>query len=98
MFATDLNTGGGAATGLRNAGRTDAVNLVGFDASPKQVQGVEQALAAIEGRETERDIETDLITITKDDAQAGSKYSYKQSCAPAHQGRPSPEGRPWCVA
>ncbi|SDG38912.1 ribose transport system substrate-binding protein [Lentzea fradiae] len=101
VFATNLNTGEGAATGLRNAGKTGAVNLVGFDASPKQVedlkagtvqaliaqdpatigrQGVEQAVAAIEGKETERDIETDLVAITKDDAEANSKYFYKQSC------------------
>ncbi|MCG8921342.1 ABC transporter substrate-binding protein [Lentzea sp. CC55] len=101
VFATNLNTGEGAATGLRNAGKTGAVNLVGFDASPKQVQdlqagtvqaliaqdpatigkrGVEQAVAAIDGRETQRDIETDLVAITKDDASANSKYFYKQSC------------------
>ena len=77
------------------------MNLVGFDASPKQVQdlkagtvqaliaqdpgtigkqGVEQALAAIDGKENKRDIETDLVAITKDDASANSKYFYKQSC------------------
>jgi ribose transport system substrate-binding protein len=101
VFATNLNTGEGAATGLRNAGKTGTVNLVGFDASPKQVedleagtvqaliaqdpatigrQGVEQALAAIDGKETRRDIETDLVAITKDDAAANEKYFYKQSC------------------
>ncbi|SHG03249.1 ABC transporter substrate-binding protein [Streptoalloteichus hindustanus] len=37
VFATNLNTGEGASTGLRNAGKTGAVKLVGFDASPKQV-------------------------------------------------------------
>ncbi|WP_367136003.1 ABC transporter substrate-binding protein [Saccharothrix sp. HUAS TT1] len=50
VFATNLNTGEGAATGLRNAGRTGVVNLVGFDASPKQVEdlrvGAVQALIA----------------------------------------------------
>ncbi|ACU39901.1 ABC transporter substrate-binding protein [Actinosynnema mirum] len=50
VFATNLNTGEGAATGLRNAGKTGAVNLIGFDASPKQVEdlrgGVVQALIA----------------------------------------------------
>jgi ribose transport system substrate-binding protein len=101
VFATNLNTGEGAATGLRNAGKTGAVNLVGFDASPKQVQdlnagvvqaliaqdpatigktGVEQAIAAIEGKTVKRDIETDLVAITKADAQANQKYFYKQSC------------------
>ncbi|TWP53495.1 substrate-binding domain-containing protein [Lentzea tibetensis] len=101
VFATNLNTGEGAATGLRNAGKTGAVNLVGFDASPKQVQdlqggvvqaliaqdpagigkqGVEQAIAAIEGKEVKRDIETNLVAITKDDASANEKYFYKQKC------------------
>ncbi|MEV0681959.1 ABC transporter substrate-binding protein [Actinosynnema sp. NPDC050436] len=50
VFATNLNTGEGAATGLRNAGKTGVVNLIGFDASPKQVQdlrgGAVQALIA----------------------------------------------------
>jgi len=101
VFATNLNTGEGAATGLRNAGKTGAVSLVGFDASPKQVQdlqagtvqaliaqdpgtigkqGVEQALAAIDGKPNKRNIETDLVAITKGDASANSKYFYKQSC------------------
>lgn len=101
VFATNLNTGEGAATGLRNAGKTGAVSLVGFDASPKQVQdlkagtvqaliaqdpgtigkqGVEQALAAIDGKQNQRNIETDLVAITKDDADKNSKYFYKQSC------------------
>ena len=31
VFATNLNTGEGAATGLRNAGKTEQVRLVGFD-------------------------------------------------------------------
>ncbi|GGP46516.1 sugar ABC transporter substrate-binding protein [Saccharothrix coeruleofusca] len=101
VFATNLNTGEGAATGLRNAGRTGAVNLVGFDASPKQVEdlrsgvvqaliaqdpatigrtGVEQAVAAIEGKPVNRDVETDLVALTKADMEANSKYFYKQRC------------------
>jgi ribose transport system substrate-binding protein len=50
VFATNLNTGEGAATGLRTAGKTGAVNLVGFDASPKEVSDLKdgsfQALIA----------------------------------------------------
>ncbi|QFZ22927.1 ABC transporter substrate-binding protein [Saccharothrix syringae] len=101
VFATNLNTGEGAATGLRNAGRTGAVNLVGFDASPKQVAdlragavqaliaqdpatigrtGVEQAVAALEGREVRRDVETDLVALTREDMDANSRYFYKQQC------------------
>jgi ribose transport system substrate-binding protein len=40
IFATNLNTGEGAATGLRNAGKIGQVNLVGFDASPSEVDGL----------------------------------------------------------
>ncbi|MGM1063511.1 ABC transporter substrate-binding protein [Saccharothrix sp. Mg75] len=101
VFATNLNTGEGAATGLRNAGRTGSVNLVGFDASPKQVEdlrsgvvqaliaqdpatigrtGVEQAVAALEGRPVEREVETDLVALTKADMEANSEYFYKQKC------------------
>lgn len=40
IFATNLNTGEGAATGLRNAGKVGQVNLIGFDASPAEVNGL----------------------------------------------------------
>jgi ribose transport system substrate-binding protein len=40
IFATNLNSGEGAATGLRNANKIGAVNLVGFDASPSEVEGL----------------------------------------------------------
>ncbi|CAM05403.1 monosaccharide ABC transporter substrate-binding protein (CUT2 family) [Saccharopolyspora erythraea NRRL 2338] len=50
VFATNLNTGEGAGTALANAGRSGQVQLVGFDASPKQVEdlrnGRVQALIA----------------------------------------------------
>ncbi|HEV2782073.1 MAG TPA: ABC transporter substrate-binding protein [Actinophytocola sp.] len=50
IFATNLNSGEGAATGLRNAGKIGAVNLIGFDASPSEVEGLKagefQALIA----------------------------------------------------
>ncbi|SHG12274.1 ABC transporter substrate-binding protein [Streptoalloteichus hindustanus] len=50
IFATNLNTTEGAANALRAAGRTGQVKLVGFDASPKQVEdlrnGAVQALIA----------------------------------------------------
>jgi ribose transport system substrate-binding protein len=101
IFATNLNSGEGAAAGLRNANKLGQVKLVGFDASPKQVddlrngvvqaliaqdpasigsQGVQQAVAAIEGRPTQRDLQTDLVAITKDDMDANSRYFYKNSC------------------
>ncbi|MEV0089775.1 ABC transporter substrate-binding protein [Saccharopolyspora sp. NPDC050642] len=50
VFGTNLNTGEGAATALFNAGKSGQVQLVGFDASPKQVDdlrnGRVQALIA----------------------------------------------------
>lgn len=50
IFASNLNTGEGAGTGLKNASKVGQVQLVGVDASPKQVQalkdGVIQALIA----------------------------------------------------
>ena len=50
IFATNLFSAEGAASGLREAGKLDSVKIVGFDAGPKQVQdlkdGVVQALIA----------------------------------------------------
>jgi ribose transport system substrate-binding protein len=101
VFATNLNAGEGAATGLRNAGKVGAVNLIGFDASPSEVeglksgqyqaliaqdpasigtQGVDQAVAALEGKPVTRNLTAQLHSITKDDMDANSQYFYKQSC------------------
>ncbi|OZM73919.1 sugar ABC transporter substrate-binding protein [Amycolatopsis antarctica] len=101
IFATNLNTGEGAATGLRNAGKIGQVNLVGFDASPSEVeglrkgeyqgliaqdpasigqQGVQQAVAALEGKPVQRDITAGLHSITKDTMDANAQYFYKQQC------------------
>src|SRR5689334_9546688 len=50
IFATNLFSAEGAATGIREAGKLGQVKIVGFDAGPKQVQdlksGVVQALIA----------------------------------------------------
>ncbi|MBF6329858.1 ABC transporter substrate-binding protein [Nocardia transvalensis] len=50
IFATNLSSAEGAGTGLRNAGKLGQVKVVGFDASPKQVEdlkaGTVQALIA----------------------------------------------------
>lgn len=50
VFATNLNSGEGVVTGLRNASRLGQVKVVGFDASPKEVadlqSGAVQALIA----------------------------------------------------
>jgi ribose transport system substrate-binding protein len=54
IFATNLFSAEGSATGLRNAGETD-VRMVGFDAGPAQVkqleEGLVQALVAQNPRE-----------------------------------------------
>lgn len=101
IFATNLNTGEGAATGLRNAGKVGAVNLVGFDASPSEVEGlkkgefqaliaqdpatigkegVKQAIAAIDGKQVQRNIEAPLVAITKDNLTENEKFFYKTQC------------------
>ncbi|HEU5470068.1 MAG TPA: ABC transporter substrate-binding protein [Actinophytocola sp.] len=101
IFATNLNTGEGAATGLRNANKIGAVNLVGFDASPTEVEGlkagefqgliaqdpatigregVKQAVAQIEGKSVQRNIEAPLVAITKENMTANEKYFYKTNC------------------
>lgn len=101
VFATNLNSGEGAAAGLRNANKLGQVKLVGFDASPKQVEdlrngvvqaliaqdpasigreGVKQAVAAIDGEPTQRDMQTDLVAITKDDMDANAQFFYKSRC------------------
>jgi ribose transport system substrate-binding protein len=101
VFATNLNTGEGAATGLRNTGKIGEINLVGFDASPAEVeglrkgefqaliaqdpaaigrQGVEQAVAAIEGKPVTREISAELHAITQDNLEESEQYFYKQQC------------------
>jgi ribose transport system substrate-binding protein len=55
IFATNLFSAEGAATALRDAGAQDQVSIVGFDASPGQVdqleEGLVQALVAQNPRE-----------------------------------------------
>jgi ribose transport system substrate-binding protein len=101
IFASNLNSGEGAATGLRNAGMLGRVNLVGFDASPSEVdglrkgefqaliaqdpgaigrQGVEQAVAAIEGRPVQRQITAELHALTQQNMDANADYFYKEQC------------------
>lgn len=101
IFATNLNTGEGAATGLRNTGKVGEVNLVGFDASPSEVDGlrrgafqaliaqdpgaigrlgVEQAVAALEGKPVKESITADLHAIKQDNMDQMKEYFYKQKC------------------
>jgi ribose transport system substrate-binding protein len=101
VFATNLNSGEGAATGLRSAGKVGQVQLVGFDASPSEVEGlksgafqaliaqdpatigeagVQQAIAAVEGKSTQRNISAPLVALTKDDMDQKSEFFYKTKC------------------
>lgn len=101
VFATNLNTGEGAATGLRSAGKVGQVQLVGFDASPSEVEGlrngafqaliaqdpgtigktgVQQAIAAIEGKPVQRNISAPLVALTKQDMDQKAEFFYKTKC------------------
>ena len=44
IFGTNLFSAEGAATGLRSAGASKKVKIVGFDAGPKQVEDLEQGI------------------------------------------------------
>lgn len=102
IFAANLFSAEGSATGLRQAGRED-ITLVGFDAGPAQVdaledgtvqaliaqkpydigsQGVEQAIAALEGEEVEEEIQTDFVIITQEnlDDPNVSQFLYQSEC------------------
>jgi ribose transport system substrate-binding protein len=103
VFATNTLTGEGAATGLRQAGKSGDIKLIGFDANPSGVealendvaqaqvvlkpldigaQGVEQAVAALEGKPTEEMILTGSLVATKDNLQDAEiqKYLYREGC------------------
>src|SRR3954453_12639959 len=100
IFAANLFSAEGAASGLKQAGKT-GVKIVGFDAGPKQVadlkagtvqaliaqrpaeigkDGVEQALAALQGKPTTKEIGTDFAVITKDNLDANQDALYKSTC------------------
>ncbi len=101
IFAANLFSAEGAASGLKQAGKLGKVKIVGFDAGPKQVedlkaglvqaliaqrpadigkQGVEQALAALQGKTTTPKIGTDFAVITKDNLAENQDALYKSSC------------------
>jgi len=103
VFATNLFTAQGVATGIKQAGKSGQVKVVGFDAGPDQikqlqagdvqalvaqkpydigVQGVEQALAALNGESVTKEIQTESLVVTKDnmDDPEVNKYIYKSNC------------------
>lgn len=102
IFATNVLTAEGVASGLREAG-AKGVKVVTFDAGPKNVadlkegliqgliaqdpadigkQGVDQAVAALNGDPTKKNITTGFTTITKDNLSSPESQAalYKASC------------------
>jgi len=101
IFATNLFGAEGAAAGLREAGKKNAVKIVGFDAGPKQVadlkegllqalvaqkpadigaQGVQQAVAALNGDATKKKIGTGSTILTQKNLASNPDAVYKSSC------------------
>lgn len=103
IFATNIFSAEGAATGIEQAGVSGEVQVVGFDAGPAQVealedgtvqaiiaqqpydigyQGVEQAMAAVNGESTEAKIQTGFSILTVDDlaTDEGQAALYASSC------------------
>ena len=103
VFATNLFTAQGVATGVKQAGKSGKVKIVGFDAGPDQIkqleagdvqalvaqkpfdigkQGVEQDLAALDGKTVTKSIETESLIVTKANMAEPdvSKYIYKSNC------------------
>ena len=102
VFATNLFSAEGTATGIRQAGKQDQVKVIGFDAGPDQiaalqdgtiqaliaqspgeigVDGVQQAIAALKGEETEPVIQTGFTIITPENLEGeGGAAAYKSTC------------------
>jgi ribose transport system substrate-binding protein len=101
IFATNLFSAEGSASGLRESGKQDQVKIVSFDAGPKQVkdlkdgllqalvaqkpadigaQGVQQAVAALDGKATKKVIRTGSVILTKDNLAENQDAVYKSSC------------------
>ncbi|HLT85285.1 MAG TPA: ABC transporter substrate-binding protein [Phototrophicaceae bacterium] len=103
IFATNIFSAEGAATGIEQAGKAGEVQVVGFDAGPAQVdalrdgtlqaiiaqqpydigyQGVQQAVAALNGEETESKIQTGFSIVTTEtlDTEEGQAALYASKC------------------
>ncbi|HET9665437.1 MAG TPA: substrate-binding domain-containing protein, partial [Desertimonas sp.] len=103
VFAANLFSAQGTATGLVQAGAQEDVAVVGFDAGAAQVeqlqagdvqalvvqkpydigyQGVEQAIAAVNGDEVIPEIPTDFVVATADNLEDPeiNQFLYKEEC------------------
>jgi ribose transport system substrate-binding protein len=104
IFASNLFSAEGAATGIKQAGMEGKVVVIGFDAGPDQVkalkagtvqaliaqqpysigvQGIDQAMAALSGKPTNKKITTGFSILTKAniDTPAGKRGQYLAVCA-----------------
>ena len=100
IFATNLFSAEGTATGVRQAGKKDQVKIVGFDAGPDQVKalkdgtvqalvaqqpgtigqdGVDQAVAALDGDEATPKIQTGFTIITAENVDTTTD-AYRAEC------------------
>jgi len=100
IFATNLFSAEGSATGVKQAGKGGQVKIVGFDAGPAQIKdlkdgtvqalvaqqpgtigtdGLDQAIAALDGGTAKAKIQTGFSIITKDNVE-GTKDAYKAAC------------------
>ena len=100
VFATNLFSAQGAATGIRQAGKAGKVSVIGFDAGPEQVKalkdgtvqalvaqqpgiigvdGLQQAVAGLDGGTVTKKIQTGFTVLTKDNVDS-SGAAYKASC------------------
>lgn len=100
IFATNLFSAEGAATGIKQAGKAGKVSIVGFDAGPDQIaalkagtvqalvaqqpdtigtDGLDQAIAGLDGGTVTPKIQTGFTIITKDNV-ATTTAAYKAAC------------------
>ena len=103
IFASNLFSAQGAATGIKQAGKEGEIVVIGFDAGPDQVaalkdgtvqaliaqqpynigvQGVQQAVKALNGQKTKKKITTGFTILTKNnvDTKAGKAAQYRAKC------------------
>ena len=100
VFATNLFSAEGTATGVKQAGKGEQITIVGFDAGPNQVKalkdgtvqalvaqqpgtigtdGLDQAIAALDGGTITPKIQTGFTVITAENVDS-SDAVYKSSC------------------
>jgi ribose transport system substrate-binding protein len=101
IFGTNIFSAEGSGTGVREAGKSGDVKVVGFDAGPKLIEdlesgliqalvaqkpadigklGVQQAVAALEGKPTKEKIGTGSVSLTKDNLKENPDAPYKSEC------------------